>query len=200
MTTTTDIPGVILAGGAGRRMGGDKPFVLLAGRPLIAHVQARIAAQCACVGLNYNGDPARLTTLAAGADILPDAPPLDRGPLAGVLTALRWAARIGAARVLTVPVDTPFVPLDLATRLVHAHAPIAFAATPDGVHGTCGLWDVTLAEALADALDAGTRKLTDFTDTQSAREVTFPDAPPHAFFNINRPDDIAQAELLLTVS
>ncbi|MFP4304819.1 MAG: NTP transferase domain-containing protein, partial [Rhodosalinus sp.] len=53
-------PGVILAGGRATRMGGaDKPLLDLAGRPLIAHVIARLGPQCAGLAISANGDPAR---------------------------------------------------------------------------------------------------------------------------------------------
>ena len=81
--------GVILAGGQGRRMGGqDKALVALAGPPLLAHVIARLEPQVERLALSANGDPARFARY--GLPILPDA--LGAGPLAGVLAALRWAA------------------------------------------------------------------------------------------------------------
>ena len=184
--------GVILAGGAGRRIGGGKPLVMLAGRPLIAHVIARLDPQCAALAINTN-DPAGLAAL--GVPVIADGVDGGQGPLSGILAAMDWAASQGAPRVLTAPVDTPFLPRDLAARLAEAQAPIALAATDDGVQGTCGLWDMGLRMALAQALADGRRKVSEFAMAQGAVTVRFDAAD--AFLNINTPDDLAAAKAML---
>jgi molybdopterin-guanine dinucleotide biosynthesis protein A len=186
--------GVILAGGSGRRIGGDKAFVPLAGRPLVAHVIARLAPQCRALGVNAAPDP-RLGSL--GLPVIPDGAEGGLGPLSGILAAMDWAAAEGAARVLTVPVDTPFLPADLAARLSTVEAPIVLARTADGLQGTCGLWSVSLRVALAEALTTGTRKVTEFTEAQGAASVPFPEGDPPPFLNVNRPEDLARAEAAL---
>lgn len=191
--------GVILAGGAGSRIGGGKPFVPLAGKPLIAHVVARLAPQCDRLAINVNGPAERYAVL--GLPVIADADEGrdegGHGPLAGVLAALDWAAAQGAGRVLTAPVDTPFLPEDLAARLAGVDALIALAATADGVHGTCGLWDVGLRDRLAEALARGMRRVGDFTDSEGALPVVFPDTRPPGFFNVNTREDLEAAEALL---
>ncbi|MEM7723243.1 MAG: molybdenum cofactor guanylyltransferase MobA [Pseudomonadota bacterium] len=190
-----DIPGVILAGGQSRRMGADKAFVMLGGQPLISHVIDRIAPQCASVTFNVNGDYRPFFALRC--PVLSDSEFIGCGPLAGILTAMCIGALLGADRVLTVPVDTPFLPSDLLARLAAADAPIALAETSDGPQGTCGLWSVSLRDALRIALKKGTRKVTDWTGAQGATAVAFEDTTPPPFFNINRPEDLAQAEAYL---
>ncbi|MBF9058903.1 molybdenum cofactor guanylyltransferase [Rhodobacterales bacterium HKCCSP123] len=186
--------GVILAGGGGRRIGGDKPFVALAGRPLVAHVVARLAPQCRALAVNAAPDP-RLAAL--GLPVIPDGDAGGLGPLSGILAAMDWAASQGASRVLTAPVDTPFLPGDLAAGLSSLDAPIVLARTADGLQGTCGLWSVSLRDALSAALAAGTRKVTEFTAAQGAESVLFPEGDPPAFLNVNRPGDLARAEACL---
>jgi molybdopterin-guanine dinucleotide biosynthesis protein A len=192
MTDRTAPIGVILAGGAGRRIGGDKAFARLAGRPLVAHVIDRLAPQCRALAINAAPDP-RLD--AFGLPVVPDAEADagGQGPLSGILAAMGWAAARGAARVLTAPVDTPFLPADLAARLAAVDAPIALARTGDGLHGTCGLWQVALRDDLQAALEHGVRKVTEFTEAQGAAGAAFPDALPPPFFNVNRPGDVARA-------
>lgn len=184
--------GVILAGGTGRRIGGAKPFVALAGQPLVAHVIARLAPQCAALAVNAN-DPAGHDS--HGLPLIADADGGGNGPLAGILAAMRWAAAMGGDRVLTAPVDTPFLPPDLAQRLGRAQAVVALAATADGVHGTCGLWSVALTGPLAAALAGGARRVQDFAAAQGAVRVVFDDAA--GFANINTPEDLAAAEARL---
>ena len=111
MSGSGGVVAVVLAGGAARRMGGgDKAVRLLAGRPLLSHVLARIAPQVLAVALNANGDPARFA--AFGLKVLPDdAMQAGQGPLAGVLAGLRWAAsEHPGALLLSVPTDTPLLP------------------------------------------------------------------------------------------
>ena len=190
MTERAAPPGVILAGGAGRRIGGDKAFARLAGRPLVAHVIDRLAPQCGVLAINGAPDP-RLERF--GLTVVPDGAGGGQGPLSGILAAMGWAAARGATRVLTAPVDTPFLPADLAPRLAAVDAPVALARTGDGLHGTCGLWQVTLRDDLRTALGRGVRKVTEFAEANGAAGVTFPDTVPPPFFNVNRPEDVARA-------
>lgn len=151
---------VILAGGRGRRMAGgngtiDKAMVLLAGRPLIAHVFARLAPQVAAIAISANGDPARFaawlpSTHRASVPVLPDAPDGPEGPLAGLLAGARWAmAAHPGALLLSAPCDVPFLPADLVSRLAVAPLP-AGAASDDRLHPLVALWrPATLVEAAA---------------------------------------------------
>ncbi len=187
--------GVVLAGGQARRMGGgDKALVRLAGRPLLAHVMDRIGPQVAVLAVNANGDGARF---GVEAPVLPDVVAHGMGPLAGILSAMEWAAAQGSARVLTVAVDTPFLPADLVQTMVAVDAPVVLARTDDGWQGTTGLWSVTLRGALRAALAGGTRKVTDWALEAGAVEARFAASTPPAFFNINTPDDLARADAWL---
>ena len=90
-----DIPGVILAGGLSRRMGGgDKSLLKLGNMPVLDHVIARLRPQVSAMALNANGDASRFASY--GLPVLPDSEPDFPGPLAGVLAGLDWAAGQGA--------------------------------------------------------------------------------------------------------
>lgn len=196
-------PAVILAGGLARRMGGgDKPLLPLGGRPVLAHVLDRLRPQAGAVALNANGDPARLAGfgLPVLADSLPDRP----GPLAGVLVAMGWAAAQGAAHVLTVPGDSPFLPEDLAQRLMAARGPqgLALAATheADGTlrdHPVCALWPVALRDALAAALARDERRVRAFTEAHAPGRAVWEAGRADPFANLNTPEDLARAEARL---
>lgn len=179
------LPGVILAGGAGRRIGGDKAQHLLAGRPLWQHVAERITPQVSTLAVNA---PAPFGDLPHVPDAVPGL-----GPLAGILAAMLWARGQGADRVLTVAVDTPFLPLDLLARLANGDG-IAMAETADGLHGTTALWPTHLSTDLMQALTDGTRKVTEWAAPHAIARVRFPDTTPPPFFNINTPEDLALAE------
>ena len=86
-----ETPGVLLAGGLARRMGGgDKPMRTVAGRTILARVIARLTPQCDGLILNANGDSARFA--AFGLPVIPDGVADFPGPLAGILAGLDWAA------------------------------------------------------------------------------------------------------------
>ena len=195
--------GIILAGGRATRMGGaDKALIPLGGAPMLAHVIRRLAPQVQALAINANGDPARLAAFAL--PVLPDPVPGFPGPLAGILVGMRWGAREGASHIVTAAADTPFLPLDLTYRLLAAatagREPIALAETASGLHPTFGLWPVTLADDLALALAAGTRKVAAWALGEGTARARFADQPHDPFFNVNTPDDLETAESILTGS
>jgi molybdopterin-guanine dinucleotide biosynthesis protein A len=194
--------GVVLAGGLARRMGGgDKPLRTLGGRPLLAHVLARLRPQVAGLLLNANGDPARFNGfgLPVVADGVPDHP----GPLAGVLAALDWAAarRPGLDWVASVPGDSPFIPPDLVARLHAARqaagVPMACARSGGWAHPPVALWPVALRGELRAALEGGERKIDRWTARFGCAAAEWPDRPHDPFFNANTPEELSEAEALL---
>ena len=202
------VAGVILAGGLSRRMGGgNKSLRCLGKRPLIGHVIDRLHEQAAPLALNANGDPSRFSAfrLPVIADATQDFP----GPLAGVLAGMRWAAKAApdACFIVTAACDTPFFPLDLVERLLRstdgASPFIALAASGGQIHPVFGLWPIALAEDLVSSLEKGTRKVLHWTDRHPhcIVEFAFTDLGGNRvdpFFNANTPEDLAEAERLLT--
>ena len=191
--------GTILAGGQGMRMGGaDKALLMLGGMPLLARCVARLAPQVVALAVSANGDPARLAGfgLPILADpiladpILADPVPGFSGPLAGILAGMIWAEALGADALVTVAVDTPFFPTDLVARLL----PSGMAVDAAGLHPTFALWPIALRPALAAALAQGERRVADFATASGIRRVLF---SGDRFFNINRPEDLAAAEVRL---
>jgi molybdopterin-guanine dinucleotide biosynthesis protein A len=197
--------GVILAGGLATRMGGgDKGLLALGPGTLLSHVIARLEPQVAGLALNANGDPTRFAHI--GLPVLPDSIAGFAGPLAGVLAGLDWAADQGAETIVTAAADTPFFPGDLVPQLLLAgdgmDNPLVLAATPDARRGTVrhptfGLWPVALRDDLRAALEGGLRKVVLWTDAHGGREAVFPVAEFDPFFNVNTPEDLAQAEALI---
>jgi molybdopterin-guanine dinucleotide biosynthesis protein A len=199
---TTTIPGVLLAGGLARRMGGgDKPMRTIGGRTILERVIARLAPQCDGLILNANGDPARFAAfdLPVIADGVADFP----GPLAGILAGLDWAAtnRPEVKWMLSAAADCPFLPRDLVSRLhkglVEQDAQLAVAASDGQSHPVIGLWSVSLREELRHALVVeDVRKIDRWTARYRLSTVTWTVKPLDPFFNANTADDIAEAERL----
>ncbi|MGB6390366.1 MAG: molybdenum cofactor guanylyltransferase MobA [Methyloceanibacter sp.] len=201
------VVGVLLAGGKSSRMGGgDKCLLPLAGRPMLAHIAGRLGPQVSDLVLNANGDVARFADF--GLPIVADSLGGQAGPLAGVHAGIEWAKanRPESRFVITAATDTPFFPTDLVARfragLAGGEAKLLVARSDEGVHPVFGLWPISLAPALEDSLRAGQRKVTDWVKDHGAKEVFFPELKAGGrkldpFFNINRPEDLAEAEAIL---
>jgi molybdopterin-guanine dinucleotide biosynthesis protein A len=195
--------GLLLAGGLARRMGGgDKPLLSLGGRPILDHVIERLAPQCEGLILNANGDPARFARWAL--PVVADDVPGFAGPLAGILAGLDWAAahRPQVDAVVSVAADTPFIPHDLVARLFAAAAAegksLACAASGGWTHPVVGLWPVELRDDLRRALvEEGERKIDRFTARFGCASAEWPSAPVDPFFNVNTPEELAEAEAVV---
>ncbi|MGY4306626.1 molybdopterin-guanine dinucleotide biosynthesis protein A [Bradyrhizobium sp. USDA 4369] len=198
----TSIPGVLLAGGLARRMGGgDKPIRMIGGRTLLQRVISRLAPQCSRLILNANGDPARFA--AYGLTVVHDGVAGFPGPLAGILAGLDWvAAQMPESPwMLSAAADCPFLPRDLVARLASARATegaaLALAESGGQTHPVIGLWPVSLREDLRHALVAeDIRKVTRFTARYQVTRVSWPVLPFDPFFNANTAADLAEAERL----
>jgi molybdopterin-guanine dinucleotide biosynthesis protein A len=202
------IAGVLLAGGLGRRMGGDKALVRLADRPLISHAAERLAPQVKTLIINANSDASRFADLAL--PVVPDETTDFPGPLAGVLAALHWVARNRpeTTAVVSVSADAPFLPSDLVSNLAQAlaeahDARVAVAQSHGRRHHVIALWRLDTAADIADALARGERRAETMVDRLCAVAVPFPDddiGGRHVdpFFNVNTPDDLAFAEEILS--
>ncbi|MEM7636926.1 MAG: molybdenum cofactor guanylyltransferase MobA [Pseudomonadota bacterium] len=194
------VVGCILAGGLARRMGGgDKGLIELAGRPVLDHVIDRFGAQVGSVILNANGDPDRFA--GYGLPVMADTVEGFAGPLAGVLAGLSWAAENApdAEWVATAATDTPFFPTDFVGRLLaaiqHQGADMACAASEGRNHPVFGLWPVRLKDDLHSALvDEDIRKVDLWTARHKLVAVEFTASGFDPFFNVNRPDDVPEAE------
>jgi molybdopterin-guanine dinucleotide biosynthesis protein A len=196
------VPGVLLAGGLARRMGGgDKPMRRIGGRTILERVIARLRPQCDGLILNANGDPARFASF--GLPVIADTVENFPGPLAGILAALDWAAanRPEVSWMLSAAADCPFLPRDLVTRLHQAlmkeNAQLAVAASDGQSHPVIGLWNVGLRDELRHALVVeDVRRIDRWTARYRLATVEWPVDELDPFFNANTMDDIAEAERL----
>lgn len=198
------IAAVLLAGGQARRMGGgDKSLRLLGGKTIFAHILERIAPQADMVLLNANGDTDRFSGL--GLPVARDVVEGFAGPLAGILTGLEWmrANQPGISHIVSCPTDAPFIPENLVAGLAgavtDAGADIGCARSGERTHPVIGLWPVALAEPLREALTVrDIRKIDRWTAEYSVAYADWPAEPLDPFFNVNRPEDLALAEELLS--
>jgi len=190
----------ILAGGAASRLGGrDKGLEPLDGKPMIGwaldycrkHIVAdrTIAATVDDVELLIIANR-HLDDYAKYARVRSDAEPGFRGPVAGIASALGAAS---APFVLTLPVDCPAPPTDLAPRLFavlsDAHAKSTVAHDGERRQPLFALYSRELAGSAAAAGKAG-QGAWEWQDAIGAVEVDFADRRQQ-FHNLNTPEDFA---------
>ncbi len=183
------VTGLILAGGQGRRMGGvDKGLQLLRGKPMVAWVLERLAPQVDEVIVNANQNASAYGGF--GHRVVPDQIGGFAGPLAGLQAGLAAAAH---PLVVTVPCDSPFLPLDLVVRLRDAMqsggADLAVAKTGEQPHPVFSLVRTAVLANLTDFLARGGRKIDAWYAALQVVEVPFDDEA-EAFSNINTREEL----------
>ena len=159
------VPAVILAGGKSSRMRGkNKALMKLGNKRLIEHVLSKLNTATNNIALNINSDYRRFE--AYNLPLLTDTIGGYLGPLAGVLSAMKWAEEIGHSKVLTVAADTPFFPENLFSNFEDyiEKYDIVMACTEDGEgnverHPTFCMWSIELRENLELSLRDGLRKI-----------------------------------------
>jgi molybdenum cofactor guanylyltransferase len=193
--------GVVLAGGRARRMGGgDKGRIDVGSATILDRALARLRPQCNRLIINAP-DPARFAD--SGLPVVADSVPDYAGPLAGILAGLDWTAAHAAeiAWVMSVPSDCPFLPHDLVARLhqarADADAPLACARSVDRRHPVVALWPVNLRDDLRRALiGEDVHKVDQWTARYSIGIAEWPAVPVDPFFNVNTPEQAAEAARL----
>jgi molybdopterin-guanine dinucleotide biosynthesis protein A len=182
------ITGLVLAGGAGSRMGGmDKGLLPWRGQPLALQALQRLRPQVGRVAVSANRNLDRYR--AWGVPAWPDGLPGHAGPLAGWLAAMRLCATPWLA---SVPCDTPGFPDDLVHRLAAAVAgggKIAVARTPPRLQPVFALMHCSLADSLEQYLLHGERKVLQWLALHPHAEVLFDDEA--AFRNLNTAQEMS---------
>lgn len=184
-----NVTGVILAGGAARRMGGnDKGLISFLNRPLISHVIDHLAPQVEQLLINANRNIERYQQF--GYPVISDTLSDFQGPLAGMLAGMRAA---NTDYIMTVPCDSPAPSSKLRQRmmesLLRSGKKIAVATDGKRIQPVFALIDCELADDLQNYLDAGERKIDRWFAQQPMIEVDFSDQPD-SFKNFNHPEDL----------
>ena len=196
MTPAIPFTLAILAGGQSRRMGRDKAFVQLAGKPLIQHTLDRCAALGQAETILIANAPADYAHL--GLPMHPDALP-GKGSLGGIYTALCHAS---CPVVLALACDMPFVEagllrfmlaqLDDETDIVVPRV----QGYPQGMHA---IYRTTCLPHIRRQLDRDRLKIIGFYPDVRVRYLDEADYAAHdpqarSFTNLNTPDELAWAQ------
>src|SRR3954449_7109451 len=179
--------GVVLAGGAGTRIGGAKASRTLAGRPLASYPAAALSEVCRRVAIVAKaGEGVR--TLGSGVELWDDEPAEPRHPLTGIVHALE---RADGEPVLVCAADMPFVTAEALGSLV-----AAAGSAPAAVAVAGGVLQPVLAVYAPAALDALRRAEPDapLARTVEALDPARVALPPPLTRSVDTPEDLLAAE------
>jgi molybdopterin-guanine dinucleotide biosynthesis protein A len=190
------ITAIILSGGRATRMGGiNKGLIPLQGKALIAHVIARLTPQVDEIFINANQSMDAYK--AFNLPVLKDENADFIGPLAGFSLGLKQAKH---DYLLTVPCDSPMLPLDLCQRLLAAlkekNADIAIASSQEIIHPIFSLCKKSVLPSLTQYLDQGDRRVSAWQKSLKYVNVEFSEFND-AFTNINTLEQLAALETQL---
>jgi molybdenum cofactor guanylyltransferase len=190
------IPVVIMAGGAGQRMGGRKPLKCVAGESLLNHAIAKAKCYSQTIATASGSEK---FSLPQEIRLLPDE--IDsQGPIAGLQAAIQFGTELGARHVMIMPCDTPFLPDELLT-LLQKSIGTAQSALPQYagcLHPACSLWSTEILGLLREYVATGRRSLIGFAEVVEYVTVEIPTVSYDLFFNINTVEDIARAERIFS--
>lgn len=191
--TNTDITAVILAGGQGRRMGGqDKGLIDFQGRPIVEILIEKLQAQSVEVAINANRNQIEYQRFCDRviSDQLADF----QGPLAGFAAAM---VAVDTPYILTLPCDGPLLCNDYVQRFIDCHnqtgANICVADDGDRLQPVQALIAVELIDSLRQFLTSGERKIDRWYAQHDFVRVDFSDSS-ELFRNINTPQDKTEME------
>ena len=183
-----DITAVILAGGQGRRMGGqDKGLLEFNGRPLVESLIRALEAQSVTIVINANRNLERYRVY--GLPVISDRLEDYQGPLAGFASVMD---AVGTDFILTLPCDGPLLTDDYVARFVERHnasgAPICVAFDGERLQPVHALIRCDLQASLNRFLENGDRKIDRWYTMHDYVHTDFSDCP-EMFRNINTPSD-----------
>ncbi|MFA5676828.1 MAG: molybdenum cofactor guanylyltransferase MobA [Pseudomonas sp.] len=186
----------ILAGGQGRRLGGlDKGLVRLRGRRLVERVLHNLPDDIpALIVANRNVSAYRTLGVPVVSDPWADF----RGPLAGILAALRTAT---TPWVQIIPCDGVRLPEELLSRLsarFNEDLQAVYAESDGQGHYLCCLLKRNLEAQLSAALDKGERAPRRWLADIGAQSVDFSDVQPRPLWSLNSPAELADAYVHLS--
>ncbi len=181
----SSLAGVVLAGGASRRMGRDKATAVYDGRTMVETAVDVVTRCCSPVFV-----------IAAPGQALPDLPGVTVlrdevrgvGPLLATARGLRAAADAGAPRAFVCAVDMPHLTTDLITGLA-GHEGADVVLPWDGRdHYLAGVYRTGLADHVDGLVRAGERSMRALVDTVNTQRIVL--APTAVLTNVNYPAEM----------
>ncbi|MEX0953322.1 MAG: formate dehydrogenase accessory sulfurtransferase FdhD [Nitriliruptoraceae bacterium] len=183
------VTGAVLAGGASRRMGRDKRWVHVDGRPLLVRAVDALRGLCdevLVVGSLGDHHDDRLTDVTVVTDLRPG-----HGPLGGIETALHHASN---DVVLLVAVDHPWLSSEVLRRLLDTLTgdPGAVVALLDTTQPLVSAWRTSALSTVSDLLDDGERRATRLPEYLAVAVADWRDLDPdgRTTRDVDTPEDL----------
>ena len=196
MSLRSDVTGVVLAGGVGRRMDGlDKGLVEIGGREMISYVIETLQASVDHIVVNANRNLEHYEKYPV--TVVPDSIQGYQGPLAGIEAALSAAQ---TPWVYTCPCDSP---MQSAELLPHVWAEISGSNAEIGVafdgkrtHPVFLMLQRDLLKSLRGYLEEGERKIDRWFDRHRLKTIDCSNYS-QSFVNVNTEEERISAETQL---
>ena len=196
-----NILGVVLAGGKSKRFGQDKNQTKLGNLTLLEHVLFKIIKEFKEVLIVTNQDLnlEKLDRINLISDCIED-----KGPLAGVLSAMRWIKENNKKYqwIATFPSDTPFFDKSIINKyrekVDQNESLLYFIKSNEKRHNIFGLWSVDLMETLEnDLIKNNLRKVEDWANKIGVKTINIENGEFDSFLNINTKEDFEEAKKIL---
>jgi molybdenum cofactor guanylyltransferase len=185
--------GVVLAGGQGQRIGGEKALVSLGGRPLVSYPVNALRSVLSQVRMVAK--PGTELPALPGVEVWtePDQP---HHPLVGIVEALRRAA---PRAVLVCAADMPFLTAEAVSALAFADsggAPAVVAVGEKGLEPLFARYEQSALDRLEHAAAEAHAPVRQVVAALEPRRVRL---GPEVLFNVNSPEDLERAEQIMSL-
>lgn len=206
--TANEPIGLILAGGQSSRMGKQNKLLRpLNDTTLLAETVKRLQGFIETIIISTNSSADAVQHALSAIEPIRDYPLINdelggyQGPLAGIHSGMVWSLKNApeTTHLISIAADTPYFPKNLKSAFLdelNKQSPdtIIMAKSGQYVHPVFALWPIELHHSLETALQAGVRKIRQFTDQHNLQILTFPQTSINGeeidpFFNINTPED-----------
>ena len=193
-----NILGVILAGGKSSRFGSNKSLSMLANNKLIEHVINKLDSYFSEILVISNDSSLKINNQKI--NIIKDCIKGHLGPLAGVLSAMKYANSFKNKYkwIITFPCDTPFFNKIIIEKMIKksisAKEKIYFVKDKKQRHNIFGLWSTSLEDILEKDLNNNFRKVDLWADKIGCNFIEKDIQNENEFLNINTKEDLELAK------
>jgi molybdopterin-guanine dinucleotide biosynthesis protein A len=191
-----DLTVAIMAGGKSSRMGTDKSFVEILGKPLIEHILERVSelGQRKTILITNRPDDYAYLGVSMYGDVLPE-----KGSLGGIYTAIHQSK---TSATLVIACDMPFLNVDLLRYMIGLsgiqETDIVVPRVDGYPQGLHAIYSKNCLTPILERLDGDRLKVIGFYDSVRVRYIDEPeykqfDPQGWSFYNVNTPDELREA-------
>ncbi|MBX7147267.1 MAG: molybdenum cofactor guanylyltransferase [Alphaproteobacteria bacterium] len=198
---TNSVTSVILAGGLGKRLGGNKPHRILNDMPLYQWAYNYCQAHTQEVFFSLKPHQFYQENFKnCHAGIIYDVSDHIDGPISGIVSSLIWIKKNRPLYeyIFTIPVDMPFLDPNLfkilCSNQINYPAKPLYVTENNSSHYTIALWPITLAtNILYHVQNKNLYRLQDLMNFYHAEKIDFSEKGSEKFSNINNFIDLQKA-------